>query len=277
MALARRCLAVTLSALSASWTGVAHAAATGWIGDAHAAVRLIAAADTIGANSTLDAGLEFRFAGGWHGYWRTPGDAGVAPSMDWSGSENISREDVAWPAPSRLVSEDLQTSVYEHDVILPVKFHLSQAATPARIHLSVSYGACSDICVPYQAELSLTLPAGAGGASAEAALINSAREKVPGTPAAAGIDVIAARVTGSGSDPRLVVDLRSQGRSFIRPDLFVEGTGEGIPAAPEVALGDGGRTAHLAVRLPALPPAGRPLTLTLTDQDRSAEFVVDRR
>ncbi len=82
--------------------GVAHAAASGWVGDKHAAVRLIASADDV-AGTTLDAGLEFRFAHGWHGYWRTPGDAGVAPQFDWSRSDNVAGADVAWPAPHRLV------------------------------------------------------------------------------------------------------------------------------------------------------------------------------
>jgi suppressor for copper-sensitivity B len=278
MMLARFSAVVILSAAFSLLSRVeAEAAATGWTGDGHVAVRLITATDTIGASSTLDAGLEFRFAEGWHGYWRTPGDAGVAPMIDWSGSENISREEVAWPAPSRLVSEDLQTLIYKNDVVLPLKLSLKQAGAPARIHVSVVHGGCSEVCVPYQADLSLALPPGAGVPSAEAALIEAARKTVPGSPAAAGIDVVAARITGSGSDAMLAVDLRSSAGPFVRPDLFIEGIGDGIPAAPEVAFRNGGHSALLIVRLPALPPANRPLTLTLMDQDRSAEFQIKAR
>src|SRR5262245_28413473 len=82
---------------------LAHAATTDWVGDQRAAVRLITATDGVTSDATLEAGLEFRFAKGWHGYWRTPGDAGIAPRMDWSGSENIARNEVAWPSPHRLV------------------------------------------------------------------------------------------------------------------------------------------------------------------------------
>jgi suppressor for copper-sensitivity B len=78
--------------------GAAHAAATEWVGDKHAAVRLITSVDDV-AGATLDTGLEFRFADGWHGYWRAPGDAGVAPQIDWSRSDNIAGAGVAWPAP----------------------------------------------------------------------------------------------------------------------------------------------------------------------------------
>jgi len=274
MTLARISSLVLLSVALAPWSNPAHAAASDWVGDRHVAVRLIAAADSVGAGSTLQAGLEFRFAKGWHGYWRTPGDAGVAPMLDWTGSENIAREEVAWPAPSRSVSEDLQTVVYDHDVVLPLTLSLRQPGAAARIHLSVLHGGCSEICVPYQADLSLALPAGSGAASPEAALIDAARKTVPGTPASAGIEVTGAHVAGTATGPALLVDLRSHDKPFARPDLFVEGTGDGIPAAPTVELEAGGQNAHLTVRLPPLPPGDRPLTVTLTDQDRAAEFVV---
>jgi len=271
------CLVLLSAACTAGSGAVAYAAASGWAGDRHVAVRLITTADTIGTSATLDAGIEFRFARGWHGYWRTPGDAGVAPMIDWSGSENIAREDLSWPAPTRFVSEALQTSGYENDVVLPVRLFLKQTGVPVRIHVSIVHGGCSEVCVPYQADLSLMVPPGAGGSSAEAALIDAARNTVPGPPASAGIDVIAARVAGTASAPELVVDLQSEERPFVRPDLFVEGAGDGIPPAPGVPLQDGGRIAHLTVRLSALPPAGQALTLTLKDQDRSAEFTVAPR
>ena len=141
--------------------------------------------------------------------------------------------------------------------------------------ISLAYAACSEICVPYQAELTLPLPLGTGAASTEAAAINSARKTVPGTAAAAGIDIIGTRVAGTASEPVLVVDLRSKDRPFVRPDLFVEGAGNGIPAAPTVDLQANGRTARLTVRISRVQLSDRPLTLTLTDQDRAAEFQVN--
>jgi len=275
MALARFCLRFLLTVGLAIWNnGVAHAASTEWSGDSRAAVRLITGTDSLTADATLDAGLEFRFAKGWHGYWRTPGDAGVGPVIDWSGSENILHGEVAWPAPHRLVIEGLQNSIYENRVVLPVKLFLKKTGVPVRIRVSVGYAACSDICVPYQAELTLPLLSGNGVVSAEAALINSARATVPRTLAAAGIDLDRASIGGTRSERKLVVDLRSNAEPLVQPDLFIEGTGDGIPAAPEVNLRDGGRTARLTVRLPASLPPGRSLTLTLTDGHRAAEFSV---
>jgi suppressor for copper-sensitivity B len=278
MTRARLSLVVLLSAGFTSCAHVvAHAAAGAWVGDNRVAVRLITATDHLAAGTTLEAGLEFRFANGWHGYWRTPGDAGIAPMVNWSGSENIQRDEIAWPAPSRLVIEDLQNSVYADHVVLPVTLFLKQAGAPVRIKASLAYAACSDICVPYQAELALVLAPGAVGVSAEAPLIDAARKTVPGTLAAAGIEIVATRIEPSTSEPILVVDLRSADRPFVRPDLFVEGVGNGLPAAPEVSLGAGGKTARLIVRLATLPPADRLLTLTLTDDGRAAEFTAKAR
>jgi len=250
--------------------GAAHAAATEWVGDGHAAVRLITSTDDI-IGATLEAGLEFRFADGWHGYWRTPGDAGIAPEIDWSRSDNLTHADVTWPALHRLGIEGLQNAVYEGRIVLPIKFSIKHATTATRIELAVSYGACSDVCVPYQAMLALPLRPGPGKPAAEAPLIERAKAKVPGGPQSAQIDVIRAIVGGDRSDPRLTVDLRST-RPFVRPDLYVEGAGEGIPAPPEIELGDGGRSARLTVALPPSLPAGHPMTLTLVDSDRAAEF-----
>jgi suppressor for copper-sensitivity B len=277
MALGRLTTLLALSAGLIMSTGSARAAATDWVGDSRAAVRLITAADHIAGDSTLEAGLEFRFAKGWHGYWRTPGDAGIPPTVDWSASENISGEEISWPAPHRLVIDDLQNSVYENDVVLPVKLSLKQSQTSARINASITYAACSDVCVPLEAELTLALPTGAGGTSAQSGLISSAQKRVPGAPDAAGVDVIGTRFAGSTSEPTLVVDLKSRSGAFVAPDLLVEGAGNGIPPAPKVELEDAGKAVRLTVRLAALPSAGRPLTLTLIDENRAAEFKVPAR
>ena len=276
MASKRFCTIIMLTAgLVPAVSGVADAAVTDWVGDSHAAVRLITATDSVAADSTIEAGLEFRFAKGWHGYWRTPGDTGLAPLIDWSGSENIARHDVAWPAPRRLVIEDLQNSVYDNHVVLPVKLSLEKPGAPARILISLAYATCSEICVPYLADLALQMPLGIGRTSPEATLISAARKTVPGTAAAAGIDVIGTRVTGSVSEPVLVIDLLSRDRPFMQPDLFIEGIGSGIPAAPKVELQANGKAARLTVKISQVPPSDRPLTLTLTDQDRAAEFQVN--
>ena len=259
--------AVLLGALSP-----AAAASTAWVGNQHAAVRLLTATDDVSGASSVEAGLAFRFAPGWHGYWRTPGDAGIAPVLDWSGTPGLTSATVFWPAPTRLVISGLQNSTYEGNVVLPVRLAFSDPKKPADIHVTVDYAACSNVCVPYHADLVLSLPVGSGTASDEAGAIAAARAAVPAAPSAAGIEVLRQAVVGNGAERALVVDLRSDTVPFSHPDLFVEHAGDGIPPAPSVFLSDDNRSAILTVPL-ADAPAETPFDLTLVDLGRSAEFI----
>lgn len=270
----RCCLPVAVALLS--WlaaAGPGSAAATAWVGDWHAAVRLVTASDGRGAGP-LDAGLEFRFAPGWHGYWRTPGDAGVPPTVDWGGTPDLAGVDIAWPAPSRLVVSGLQNAVYEGNVLLPLRLSFKGSAGGATaLRAAVDYAACSNVCVPYHADLALDLPAGAAGPSPEAPLIAAGQAAVPGDPASAGLSIRRDEIVGAGVDRWLVVELDSPTQRLTRPDLFVEGHGDGLPPAPAVVFGNSGRTATLTVPLSASeggPSDKGPLHLTLVDGARGA-------
>jgi len=253
----------------------ARAASSNWVGDPRANVRILTATDSV-QGDTLQIGVEFRYPPGWHGYWRTPGDAGIAPVFDWSASSNVASASVSWPAPSRLVVSGLQNSVYTGDVILPVNLKLDRPDTATHISLKLDYASCANVCVPEHSELMLTLPAGAGSASGEAAQIAAALRKVPRPPADADISVLHSTVQQTDSGRRLKVELLSGSTPFRSPDLFVEGAGAGLPAAPSVQLSDHGRRAALEV---ALPPAGAkddPLrvSVSVVDGPRAAEFSV---
>jgi suppressor for copper-sensitivity B len=253
----------------------ARAVATAWAGDAHSAARLVTATDGVGQSRTIEAGLEIRLAPGWHTYWRDPGDAGVPPAIDWSGSGNLARTETAWPAPARYSLQGFETAAYQDDVVLPVT--LAPARPGASLHLQaqVSWAACANICVPYSVKLTLTIPAGAAAPSPEAGLIAAARARVPQSAAAAGVELLSARVARDAADSILSLELRSHAAPFVAPDLFVEGLDKGSPGRPEAALSDAGRIASLRVPIRAARAGdvvGRKLALTLVDGARAAEF-----
>lgn len=118
------------------------------------------------------AGLTFRLAPGWKTYWRMPGDSGVAPAFDWSGSENLAAVEVLWPAPKAFDSFGMLTLGYGGEVTLPVVLTPEDPAAPVRLRLSLFYGVCADICVPETAELDLDIApdAAAGEGPIRAAL-----------------------------------------------------------------------------------------------------------
>ena len=103
----------------------ALAAASDWSVTEQASVRLIAAVDGVGDRSTVPMGIQFRLKPGWKIYWRSPGDAGLPPKADWSGSQNIAGTSVAWPAPERFSVYGLETLGYKREVVLPVEARLA--------------------------------------------------------------------------------------------------------------------------------------------------------
>ncbi|MGH7045181.1 MAG: protein-disulfide reductase DsbD family protein [Stellaceae bacterium] len=275
-----RVIAGVFLALVAIWPAVAFAAATGWIGDDHAASRLITAVEATGVADTITAGIEIRLAPGWHTYWRSPGDAGIAPSIDWSGSSNLARATIAWPAPQRYSLQGFETAGYRNQIVLPVRLSLARAGRPLPLHVTLAYAACSQICVPYTAKLALTLPAGPAVRAPEAGLIAAAQRQVPESLAAAGIELVSANTVRKGHDTSLIVRLRAGGTPLHAPDLFVEGLTDGSPGRPQVALTASGHIARLTVPIRDAGSAliaGKRLTLTLVDGARAAVFTATPR
>jgi suppressor for copper-sensitivity B len=271
---------VVTAALMLCLPRIALAAATGWVGDDQAAARLVTASDAVGAAKTVEAGIEIRLAPGWHVYWRTPGDAGIPPSVDWSGSENLAHAEIAWPAPSRYSLQGFETAAYRGHVLLPVALTLAEPGRPLAVHALMNWAACANICVPYSTKLDLALPAGPAALSPEARLIAAANSRVPRPLAAAGIELLSADVVGSGADTALAVRVHSSGAAFAAPDLFVEGLDKGSPGRPEAALSQSGHLVRLTVPIrdaKAADLVGKKLTLTLVDGPRAAEFAATPR
>lgn len=121
--------------------------------------------------------IELEVPQGWKTYWRSPGDSGVAPQFDWSGSQNIRVSDVLFPAPTRFPDSYGDTLGYGAGrLILPLLVEKSDASRPARLHLAFDYGLCSSICVPMRAESSLEI--GSSGADS-GAVIAASLARVP--------------------------------------------------------------------------------------------------
>ena len=153
--LSRLGLGLFLSLLFSHETLAAEYRASNWHNNGYAQVRIINGGKT--SESARLLGLEFSLTPKWHIYWRNPGAAGLPPKIDWQGSTNIESVMILWPAPSRLVQFGLDSFIYEGRVTLPLLVKLKDERSPARLKLALSYAACSDICIPYQARLELPI------------------------------------------------------------------------------------------------------------------------
>src|SRR5262245_33463501 len=201
----------------------ASAVASAWVELSNARARLLGGAPAMpGAKSYL-AGVEIALDAGWKTYWRMPGDAGVPPNFDWSGSSNVASLTVLYPAPSRMSEPAAETVGYKHAVLFPVELVPKDASQPVRLRLALEFGVCREICIPAEARFSLALtPAEMAGNPSPAML--AALEKVPRPSAVRHADdprVTRASPFLEGGQPHLVIVARFP-KGDRGADLFVE-------------------------------------------------------
>lgn len=257
--------------------GAAWAAASAWGQDANTAARLVSAIEATGDAAEIPLGLHFKMNGQWKVYWRSPGDAGYPPKIDWSGSENLAGAEIAWPTPRRFSLAGLETLGYKSEVVLPIAARPATPGRPLKLRAAIEYLACDEVCIPVQAELALDLPAGPARAAFEAHLIDRYRSQVPGDGQAVGLTLERAEAAGRGKLATLRVTVRSA-VPFANPDLYVEGPDGVAFSAPRALLTDNATRAVLELSAESQAGApglvGRELRLTLVDGERAAEKIL---
>lgn len=92
--------------------------------------------------------LRFDLLPAWHVYWRNPGDAGLSPTFDWTGSTNFKRATVHWPTPKRKTFLGFDSFVYDKMVILAIDIEPQKSGAPMDLRLVLDYGICAEICIP---------------------------------------------------------------------------------------------------------------------------------
>jgi DsbC/DsbD-like thiol-disulfide interchange protein len=243
-----------------------------WAEDSHAAIRLISGANQKGAD-TFRAGIELRMAPGWHTYWRYPGDAGVPPRFDFSGSQNLAAARVSYPAPHLLADEVGHSIGYDRDMIFPVLVTPEQAGKPVKLHVAVDYAICEKLCVPAKGSAELTLTP---GASANDKALAKAEAQVPRPASAAEAGLSVKRVPAEGGKMMLVLaDVAAPDGK--RVALFAEGTTAewALPVPKPVDSAPAGYQ-RFVFELDGLPPGvdvgGKiPLVLTVVKGAQSFE------
>jgi DsbC/DsbD-like thiol-disulfide interchange protein len=250
--------------------------ASAWNTGLNSAARLIAGSLIKTADATfLRAGVEIRLDPGWHTYWRDPGDSGVPPTFDFTGSENIKSVNVLWPAPDRFPDGAGGHFIgYKGHIILPLRIVPKDAATGSSIHLKLAFAVCEKLCVPVDANLKLTLI----GSGAEETAIERAELRVPKrVPLGVGNGLAIRSVHREAGDGhgRVVVEIAAPEGAPV--DLFVEGpTPEWSLPLPELTGSEPG-TRRFTFGLDGLPPGahadGATLTFTAVSPNEAIEVV----
>jgi len=262
-------------------TVTAEPAASPWHKTDYTSIRLISAATAVGEEKSLTLGLQFKMQPGWKIYWRSPGDAGYPPSLDWTGSGNLKSAVIQWPLPHRFSVLGLESVGYKNEVVLPLTVTPKVPGQAMALRADVDFLTCSEICVPYKATVALDLPQGPAEPSPFAHLINRYSVQVPGDGSAHGMRIEKAEAVGEGKDWTIRVTA-SADQPFTEPDLFVEGPNVLVFGKPTVHFSDARRHAVLEAKAWGVedltPPhslTGAALTFTLADGKRSAERVLN--
>ena len=270
--------AIAVSCL-ATGSSVAQAASGAWVRSDHVAARLISAVSGTGDLYAIPAGIEIKLEGDWKTYWRSPGDAGLPPTLDWKGSQNLSGATLNYPAPERVTVLGIQTFGYKHDVIFPVEVALAEKGKPLDLKLALDILICAEQCIPKSLDLALSVPAGAAAPDGDAQLLAKARAEVPTDSRVAGITIRRVEeIAGATGAPALQVAASSD-QPFGTPDLFPELMPEAALGTPHVVLSmdrrEGTFTLPLTHKLPlGAHLAGRQAILTITDGARAVESKV---
>ncbi|MFD0988382.1 protein-disulfide reductase DsbD domain-containing protein [Methyloligella solikamskensis] len=238
-----RCLVAVLAAVLMAGvsfpSGQAQAASSKWVEAADSKLRLITGGELPDGEGSW-AGIEIRMEPGWKTYWKSPGDTGVPPYFDWSGSENLKSAEILYPAPKNLPDAGGQAYGYKGEVVFPVKVTPEREGESVTLKLTMDFGLCKDICIPNHAELSIRIPAEPKPSVADSLLIDRYLAWVP-KPVEQGDlpDIANIEKRFDKLEPELVIDIRYP-EGAERADLFVDAGEDYIPPAMEEGDGKDG-------------------------------------
>src|SRR5579859_1448374 len=237
-------LAALLIGLISAQAAMAEPAASNWVTTEQGRIRLVSAVTAVGDAGSVQLGLEFELQPDWKIYWRSPGDAGYPPSVDWKGSDNLADTVISWPAPHRFSISGLETMGYKNHVVLPIVARLNDANQPLILKASVDYLTCAVVCVPQHADLSLALPSGPSAATSHAHDIGRFLAAVPGDGPRVGMSLVSAEALESGE---LAVTVKAD-PALKQPDLFLERSDQMGFSSPKITRSQGGKLVTFRVK-----------------------------
>ena len=128
----------------------------------HHPVKASLIADSKGftPGKVLTVALRLQQEEGWHTYWRDPGDAGLATTVDWKLPKGVTAGPLLWPKPMTfkdpggLVGYGYKDqAVLMTEITVPANFEGDKLALEAQANWLV----CREVCIPGDAGVSLVL------------------------------------------------------------------------------------------------------------------------
>jgi DsbC/DsbD-like thiol-disulfide interchange protein len=153
-------------------------------GSEHLETSIISDVASIAPGAPFMVAVAFEMEEEWHIYWRNPGDAGLATSIEWNVPEGFTVEPLEWPVP-RLFGDPPEVSYgYAGKVVLAARVTPPAGLAPGgsvEIAATARWLVCKEACIPGNSTMSIRLPveSSARANSATRPLIDNALAATP--------------------------------------------------------------------------------------------------
>ncbi|MEQ4925163.1 protein-disulfide reductase DsbD family protein [Proteus hauseri] len=250
-------LVLTLFTLSSS-----QAADTGWLttpDNNHAQVRATAQKSPSGSVKIL---LEVQLESGWKTYWRSPGEGGVAPEINWS--QDVAEMAWHWPSPSAFDVAGIHTQGYDKQVVFPIELGAINGGSLDGI---LTLSTCSNVCLltDYPLTLDFNQPAPADFEWQ----YNQAMAKVPVTTG------LVSSISSNYQRSQLNIALQRDNGNWIAPNVYLDPPAGMLYGIPQITK----KNAQLFVSVDVTDDwgdkagdlLGKQLSFVVTDNDFSRQ------
>lgn len=253
-----------------------------WSAGIHSGIRLLDAGANPDEPGLRTAAVEFRLDAHFKTYWRTPGDSGLPPVLDWSESRNLKSVEIVWPAPTRFEDQAGSSIGYKDRLILPLRVTPEDPAQPVQLELRIDYAVCEKVCIPAHGEARLKL--GTARASTPRSVeVEQALAEVPVPQKLTDRLAPGIRSAAAVGEDRAVVLTAQVPDTKGLVDIFTEGPDGWTFSAPLAVsaqvLPDGARLVTYRVTVDSKPTGGKlaglPLCLTMVAGDQAVETTLN--
>ena len=272
-------LALSFSLLSSA----SHALTTEWFTNPQqpeAKVRLLLSGESDPDTGILTGAIEVKLSGEWKTYWRSPGEAGIPPEMDWKinqpgGSQNLKSVEWLWPIPQRIEMLGLYTFGYKKGAVFPLMIQVNDLNRPVSINSRFRLSSCTTICVLTDYDISFDFTPSELIADPDATfLIDKALSKVPSQMPDTGLSV--SSVHWDKTTQKVAVNAESTSGWNQSVDIIVDGQEDITFSQPAITTQDNQLQAIMSAEswLGDFDLSNKPLTVTIVNGTDAKEVPV---
>lgn len=125
-------------------------------------VELLLSHEETRAGEEFSALIKMAMPANWHTYWKNPGEAGLATSVEWELPDYIKAGEIQWPIPGKYGENEFITYGYSDVIYLVVPLSIADNAPSTDIELKalVKWLECEELCVPGRSQVQSKLTIG---------------------------------------------------------------------------------------------------------------------